>query len=55
MHSKLGENFKVYDFTFHGEDPVNWKDQLLNDLKNFYSSEKLELIGAVNNFEKHSP
>lgn len=47
-HNKLGENFKIHHFNFLDKNPVNWKDQLLNDLKNFYINDGLELIGAIN-------
>lgn len=47
-HNKLAENFKVHQFAFLDSNPVNWKDQLLNDLKNFYINDGLELIGAIN-------
>lgn len=45
---KLGENFKIHHFAFLDDKPLNWKSQLLNDLRNFYLSEGLELIGAAN-------
>lgn len=47
-HSKLGDNFKVHHFAFLDNKPINWKNQLYNDLKNFYMNDGLELIGAVN-------
>ena len=47
-YSKLGENFKVYHFAFIDNNPINWKEQLLNDLRNFFENEGLELIGAIN-------
>lgn len=46
--NKLGENFKLHHFAFIDDKPLNWKDQLLNDLKNFFHNDGLELIGAVN-------
>ena len=46
-HSKLCDNFRIHDFSLLGTTPVTWKDQLLNDLKQFWESEGLELIGAV--------
>lgn len=46
--SKLAENFKIHYFDFIDDKPINWKDQLLNDLKNFFTNDGLELIGGVN-------
>ena len=47
-YNKLAENFKIIHFAFLDNNPVNWKDQLLNDLKNFYINDGLELIGVIN-------
>jgi hypothetical protein len=46
--SKLAENFKIHHFAFLDNKPINWKDQLFNDLKNFCLNDGLELIGAIN-------
>ena len=51
-YSKLGENYKLHDFVFVGDDPNLWRDQLLNDLKNLYLSEGLHLIGAFSQNQK---
>ena len=50
-YSKLGENFKLHEFSFLDNNPINWKNQLLNDLKNFYVNDGLEIIGAINDQE----
>ena len=41
----------MHHFVFLDNNPVNWKDQLINDLKIFYTTEGLELIGAINDHE----
>ena len=46
--NKLSENFKIRHFAFLDPKPLNWKNQLLNDLKNFYLNDGFELIGAIN-------
>jgi hypothetical protein len=38
----------MHSFSFLGSEMLTWKNQLLNDLQNFYQSEGLELIGAFN-------
>ena len=38
----------MHSFSFLGSEMLTWKNQLLNDLQNFYQSEGLELIGALN-------
>ena len=48
-YNKVAENFRVYHFNFLDKDnSLKWKDQLMNDLLNFYKNEDLELIGAIN-------
>ncbi len=46
--SKMGLDFKVHHFAFLDDKPLNWHSQLLNDLRNFYLTDGLELIGACN-------
>jgi hypothetical protein len=48
MYNKLGENFKIHPFAFIDNNPINWKDQLMLDLRNFYLNDGLELIGGFN-------
>ena len=47
-YNKLGTNFKIRPFAFIDNNPINWKDQLLLDLKSFYINDRLELIGGFN-------
>eukprot|EP00347_Sterkiella_histriomuscorum_P021347 403334303 len=49
--SKLADNYKIHHFAFLDDNPINWKDQLLNDLKNFFQNDGLELIGAINDYQ----
>ena len=49
--SKLADNFKIHHFAFLDDKPLNWKDQLMNDLKNFFLNDGLEIIGAINDQE----
>jgi len=46
--NKMADNFKLHHFAFINNNPIAWKEQLLNDLQNFYNTEGLEIIGAVN-------
>ena len=47
-HSRVCENFRLVDFSLLGTEPVTWKDQVLNDLRQFWDNDCMELVGAVN-------
>lgn len=48
-YNKIAENFRTRHLAFIDDSKVlQWRDQLVNDLKTFYYDEGLELIGAVN-------
>lgn len=47
-YNKLGENFRIFPFSFLDQNPIRWKAQLTNDLKQLYIEEGLELIGCLN-------